>query len=86
LQCHGATFYFGVMATKTKESYLPLEPMALILGVPKRYLKRLATDGYLPHLVIGGRLRFEPAQTAAILRQLAETNAPNRPLPEADNE
>jgi excisionase family DNA binding protein len=51
--------------------YLPLDALAATVGLPRAYLRRLAREGRLPCLNVGGRLRFDEGQVREALRRLA---------------
>ena len=55
--------------------YLPLDALACRLALPKTFLKRLAQSGRIPHLEVGGRLRFNESQVSVALAKLAEGQA-----------
>ncbi len=54
-----------------KYTYVSLEALAIELGLPKVYLKRLAVKGSIPCLNVNGRLRFNPAAIQQALDRLA---------------
>lgn len=58
--------------TRQPESYLPLEPAAAWLGLPKTHLRRLAERGQVPFIVVGKSWRFRIADVRAHLQALAE--------------
>jgi excisionase family DNA binding protein len=49
-------------------SFMPLEPTAIRLGLPKRYLRELADAGDIPCLRVGRRRLFNPTDVAEALR------------------
>ena len=53
-------------------TFLSLEKLATRLGLPRKFLKSLAIEGEIPHLTVGGRLRFREDQVQAALAALAE--------------
>lgn len=76
--------------TRQPESYLPLEPAASWLGLPKAYLRHLADRGQVPFILVGKSRRFCLADVRARLRELAEqqrlrqahgTGTPCPPIP-----
>ena len=58
-----------------KKKYLPLEPLALILGLPQNYLRALADSGKIPSLNVNGRLRFDESEVRSALIQLSKTES-----------
>ena len=58
--------------TRQPESYLPLEPAASWLGLPKTHLRRLADRGEVPFILVGKSRRFHLADVRIRLRELAE--------------
>lgn len=76
--------------TRQPESYLPLEPAASWLGLPKTHLRRLADTGQVPFIMVGKSRRFRIADVRARLREMAEqqrlrqahsTGTPCQPIP-----
>ena len=59
------------MDTQTQQSWLPLEPMASRIGVPKAYLRRLAETKQVPFLNVNGRKLFYPPAVVEALNKLA---------------
>jgi len=55
--------------------YVSLEHLAVVLRLPKRYLRDLATAGRIPVLRPGGRMRFHVDDVQNSLRGLAERTA-----------
>ena len=51
--------------------FLPLDELATRLRLPRSYLREQAKHGAIPHLCVGGRLRFEEAAVRDALRQQA---------------
>lgn len=60
---------------KDEKIYISLEVLATTLGLPHRYLKSLATKGYIPFLDVCGRLRFNLQDVQIAIRKLAEQGA-----------
>lgn len=58
--------------TRQPESYLPLEPAASWLGLPKTHLRRLADTGQVPFILVGKSRRFNLADVRARLSAMAE--------------
>lgn len=56
---------------ETKVIYVPLEPLALSLGLPKRFLRELVDDNAIPSLNVNGRLRFNPIKVQEALDEIA---------------
>lgn len=52
-------------------TYVSLEALAAILGLPKPYLKQLMVKGAIPYLNVNGRSRFNPATVQQALAELA---------------
>jgi len=49
--------------------YISLDALAASLGLPRTYLRRLATEKVIPALDVSGRLRFdEEAVRSALVR------------------
>lgn len=59
------------MDTQTIQSYLPLEPAAASVGVPKTYLRRLADNREVPFLDVNGRKLFYPPAVVDALHKLS---------------
>ena len=55
--------------------FMPLEPTALRLGIPKSYLRERVNRGELPHLQIGKRFLFNLRDVGEALRCEARTLA-----------
>ena len=55
---------------ETRE-YVSLDELATRLRLPRSYLREQAKRGAIPHLCIGGRLRFEQTAVCDALRQQA---------------
>jgi hypothetical protein len=53
------------------DSYIPLESLVTRLGLPKRYLRKLAEAGDIPYLDVNGRLRFNEVEVREALSTLA---------------
>ena len=51
--------------------YISLDALAASLGLPRTYLRRLATEGTIPVLQVSGRLRFDEKAVREALRVLA---------------
>jgi len=51
--------------------YISLDVLAIRLGLPRPYLKRLMEQGRIPHLVVGPWRRFDEAQVREALLRLA---------------
>ncbi|MBN2512718.1 MAG: excisionase family DNA-binding protein [Sedimentisphaerales bacterium] len=60
-----------------KTTYISLEALAARLQLPKAYLRRLAAENQIPHLIVGGRYRFNPIAVQAALDRLAEKGGTN---------
>jgi excisionase family DNA binding protein len=56
----------GVMEATT---YMSLDALAARLGLPRGFLRDQARRGTIPHLLAGGRLRFEESAVREALRQ-----------------
>lgn len=56
---------------ETCSEYLPLDALAVTLGLPRTYLRRLAREGEIPVLDVNGRQRFDESQVREALRRLA---------------
>lgn len=50
-------------------SFMPLEPAATRLGLPKTYLRKLADEGIVPCLRIGRRRLFNTEDVVKALRE-----------------
>ena len=59
-------------------SFLPLEPTASVLGVPRAWLKREADAGRIPLLSVGRRRLFNPSAVAQALLGRAEQRETGR--------
>jgi len=57
---------------ETIYSYYSLEGVAAKLHLPQKFIRTLAEEGKIPHLIVGGRMRFNPAAVQAALDRLAE--------------
>ena len=55
------------------EKFVALDNLAAALGLPRRFLRQLAEQGSIPHLVVGGRLRFDETEVRAALAELARS-------------
>jgi len=51
--------------------FLSLDELATRLRLPRSYIREQAKRGGIPHLCVGGRLRFEEAAVRDALRQQA---------------
>lgn len=51
--------------------YISLEKVAGQLNLPQRYIRELSKAGKIPHLIVGGRLRFSLAAVQVALDRLA---------------
>lgn len=51
--------------------YISLEALAAILGLPKMYLRRLANQGLIPYLDVGGRKRFIEGEVRKVLTEMS---------------
>ena len=51
--------------------YISLDALATRLGLPRAYLRDQARRGRIPHLQVGGRLRFEESVVREALRRQA---------------
>jgi len=60
------------MDTAILQSYLPLEPMASRIGVPKSYLRQLAERRQVPFLDVNGRKLFYPPAVVDALNRLSQ--------------
>lgn len=54
-----------------KYTYVSLEALASIFGLPFNYLKELTKANEIPSLNVNGRLRFNPAAVQQALDKLA---------------
>jgi excisionase family DNA binding protein len=61
----------GCMASQ----FLPIEPLATLLGVPLTYLRREADEGHLPYLLAGRRRLFSVERIRQILEDRADAAA-----------
>lgn len=68
--------------TRQPDSYLPLEPAASWLGLPKTHLRRLADAGQIPFIVVGRSRRFCLTDVRARLRELADEQVRRQAAPE----
>ena len=59
--------------------YISLDTLAARLGLPRTFLREQPRLGVIPHLYVGGRMRFEESAVREALRRQAA-----RP-PEADS-
>jgi len=55
--------------------YMSLEALAAGLHLPKRFLRRLASQRLIPALDVNGRLRFDEVQVREALRTLSHRAA-----------
>ena len=55
--------------------FVSLDVLAIDLGLPRPYLKRLAEQGRIPSLAVSRWRRFAEEQVRAALCRLAETTA-----------
>ena len=53
------------------KAYVSLDALAVALGLPRRYLRELAQRQLIPHLSIGGRMRFQESDVLTALGKLA---------------
>jgi excisionase family DNA binding protein len=61
------------------DEFMSLHRLALRLGLPKTYIRRLADAGEIPFVRVGGRARrFCQADVADAIRQLAAKNHGDR--------
>jgi excisionase family DNA binding protein len=51
--------------------YISLHALAARLGLPQRFLREQARRGVIPHLCVGGRMRFEEGAVCEALRRQA---------------
>jgi len=49
--------------------FITLSRLAARLGLPRRFLREQARRGLIPHLLVGGRMRFEEAAVCEALRR-----------------
>lgn len=52
--------------------YISLECLALRVGLPQSYLRGLIREGRLPHLVVGGRKRFNESSVCEVLHKIEQ--------------
>jgi len=52
--------------------YISLDVLAARLGLPRTFLRRQADGGVIPHLRVGGRMRFEESAVREALRRQAD--------------
>ncbi|MFB0556093.1 MAG: hypothetical protein ACETWQ_22550 [Phycisphaerae bacterium] len=57
-----------------KNQYLSLEALAISLGLPKTYLRKLAKQKRIPFLDVSGRKRFQPEDVMDALSKMAKLN------------
>ena len=50
-------------------TYMSLDALAARLGLPRNFLREQVRRGTIPHLRVGGRLRFEESAVRDALRQ-----------------
>lgn len=62
-----ATWMHSTTTVEYTSIFLPLEPAALKLGVPRAWLKREADAGRVPILSVGRRRLFNPCAVAKAL-------------------
>lgn len=57
--------------------YISLEKVAREVNLPQRYIRKETEAGKIPHLVVGGRLRYQLKAVRAALERI-EQEAANR--------
>ncbi len=55
-----------------ESQYVPLDALAVILGLPRTFLRREAERGAIPFVQAGAFRRFDPEQVREHLRRRAE--------------
>ncbi len=58
-----------------QNSFVSLEKLARQLNLPRRFLRELASEGLIPALEIGGRLRFDVTEVQKALNSVAKQRA-----------
>lgn len=58
--------------------YITLEKVARQLNLPKRYIRDLTKAGKIPHLIVGGRMRFNLPLVQNALLKIAESKTTHK--------
>ena len=54
-----------------KKTYVSLDALAGLLGLPRQYLRELAERQLIPYLAVAGRMRFQESDVLTALGTLA---------------